>query len=74
MVANLAQHNAELGHIRLLVRLVQIVPQRLSERAFPLVHSVEQTLQHLLTELQIERYTTTKVAALRLDSTLDVLY
>jgi hypothetical protein len=60
VVANLAEENAYFGHISLFVRLVKVLPQRIGQWFLPHFERFEQTLQHPLSEVDIERYTTTK--------------
>jgi hypothetical protein len=43
LVANLATHNAQLGHYGLLVGLVKILPEGLAEWLFPISEGLLQT-------------------------------
>ena len=73
MVFYLAMENTEFGHIGLFVRLVQVCPQRFSERFFPLLQPLKQALQHSLSKLNIEGFSASKIGALSLYNLIDIL-
>jgi hypothetical protein len=64
MVAYLAIDNAQFGEVCLLVRLVEISPQRFGEGFLVFVHSVRELTQHLTTEAEGQSSARTEVLLL----------
>ena len=60
MVAYLAIDNTEFGEVCLLVRLVEVSPQRLGEWFLVLVHGVRELAKHLTTETERQGSTRTE--------------
>ena len=73
MILHLALNDAQLGEDRLLHRLVQIFPQRLTEWLGPLLQSLLQTAKLLLAEIIAECCAQTEKFALRLNDGLNTL-
>ena len=55
VVVYLAEYDAQLGHISLLIGFVQVLPQRLGERLFPLADCFTQCFERVPAELQVYR-------------------
>ena len=64
VVAYLAIDNTEFGEVCLLVRLVKVGPQRLSEWFLVLVHGIRKLAQHLTTETEGQGSTRTEISTL----------